>query len=244
MAGTLSPVFRDNASEIKPSFPIYRHPADFTPPLEPFSSTVSLIRQHVEKALNHPVNHVLIQHYRTGADYISEHSDKTVDVVRGSNIVNVSLGAQRTMFLRTKKEKDAAAATPRITQRIPLPHNSMFVMGLDTNNKWMHSIHTDKRPMKTKSPAEQFQGGERISLTFRHVGTFLTKGEKKIWGQGAKSKTKDEARPVVNGGEEAEKLLAAFGRENHESTFVWDDHYGQGFDVLHFTEHSGDEVVN
>jgi alkylated DNA repair dioxygenase AlkB len=42
---------------------------------------------------------VLIQLYRTGADYISEHSDKTIDVVRGSRIVNVSLGARRTMTL-------------------------------------------------------------------------------------------------------------------------------------------------
>ncbi|KAJ3508148.1 hypothetical protein NLJ89_g5915 [Agrocybe chaxingu] len=77
------------------SFPVYRHPADESPPLSPFSPTVALIRDQVQKALNHPVNHVLIQFYRSGKDYISEHSDKTIDVVRGSNIVNVSLGAQR-----------------------------------------------------------------------------------------------------------------------------------------------------
>ena len=40
----------------------------------------------------HPVNHVLIQLYRTGADHISEHSDKMIDVVRGSRIVSLSLG--------------------------------------------------------------------------------------------------------------------------------------------------------
>lgn len=75
------------------SFPIYRHPADESPPLRQFSPTVAAIREHVENVLDHPVNHVLIQHYRSGADYISEHSDKTIDVVRGSKIVNVSLGA-------------------------------------------------------------------------------------------------------------------------------------------------------
>ena len=62
------------------SFPIYRHPADESPPLLPFSLTVARIQQHVEKVLREPVNHVLIQHYRSGADYISEHSDKTIDV--------------------------------------------------------------------------------------------------------------------------------------------------------------------
>jgi len=77
------------------SYPIYRHPSDESPALLPFSPTVSMIREHVEKVLNHPVNHVLIQYYRSGNDYISEHSDKTIDVVRDSSIVNVSFGAER-----------------------------------------------------------------------------------------------------------------------------------------------------
>ncbi|KAA1470918.1 hypothetical protein DENSPDRAFT_864876 [Dentipellis sp. KUC8613] len=216
------------------SFPIYRHPSDSSPPLRPFTPTVSLIRQHVERVLQHPVNHVLIQHYRTGADYISEHSDKTIDIARGSHIVNVSLGAQRVMTLRTKKEKGQDSA-PRQVQRVALPHNSMFLLGLETNRAWMHSIHTDKRPLQTKSEPERAQDGERISLTFRHIATFLTAGEERIHGQGARAKTKAEARPVVNGGEEAEKLLAAFGKENHESAFDWEAEYGAGFDVLHLT---------
>ncbi len=95
---------RDDAlAEIVISVPLYRHPADESPPLHPFTPTVSLIAQAVSKVVNHPVNHVLIQHYRSGNDYISEHSDKTIDIVRGSNIVNVSVGAQRVMFLRRKK---------------------------------------------------------------------------------------------------------------------------------------------
>ena len=240
------------------SFPIYRHPADESPPLLPFSPTVARIRQHVEDALGEPVNHVLIQHYRSGADYISEHSDKTIDVVRGSKIVNVSLGAQRVMTLRTKKDAlaqrtaDAArhdgedgnsaprptASTKRGAQRIALPHNSMFVMGLATNAKWLHGIRTDKRPLKTKGPAEQAQGGERISLTFRTIGTFLTPDEGMIFGQGARGKTRADAGPVVRGGEEAERLIAAFGAENHQSEFDWEGNYGEGFDVLHFTTHA------
>lgn len=204
-----------------------------------------------------------MQLYRTGADYISEHSDKTIDVVRGSRIVNLSLGARRTMTLRTKKDAtanttgnepgdddgdDGAAATmQRTTQRIPLPNNSLFVMGLETNARWMHSVHTDKRPDNTKDPAER---GPRISLTFRHIGTFLTpfslspssptgqeqaQLQQHIFGQGATGKTRAEARPVVHGGEEAERLLAAFGAENHQSDFDWEEAYGEGSDVLHFT---------
>ncbi|KAG8215600.1 hypothetical protein J3R82DRAFT_3452 [Butyriboletus roseoflavus] len=220
------------------SFPIYRHPADKSPALCPFSPTVSLIRAHVQKALDHPVNHVLIQHYRSGADYISEHSDKTIDVVRGSKIVNVSLGAQRVMTLRLKRDgvNDAGhGGVPRPSQKIPLPHNSMFVLGLETNAKWLHAINHDKRPIQLKSPEEQFMNGERISLTFRHIGTFLSDDESRIYGQGAKSKIREDARPVVRGTEEAVGLLEAFGKENQQSEFDWDSVYGEGSDILHFT---------
>ena len=220
------------------SFPIYRHPADESPALCPFSPTVSLIRAHVQQALDHPVNHVLIQHYRSGADYISEHSDKTIDVVRGSKIVNVSLGAQRVMTLRLKRDGVQNAGqdgVPRPSQKIPLPHNSMFVLGLETNAKWLHAINHDKRPIQLKSPEEQFMNGERISLTFRHIGTFLSGDQSRIYGQGGKGKTKEDARPVVNGTEEAARLLEAFGKENQQSEFDWDAAYGDGSDVLHFT---------
>jgi nicotinamidase-related amidase len=43
------------------SIPIYRHPADESPPLLQFSPNVSQIRKRVEEKLGHPVNHVLIQ---------------------------------------------------------------------------------------------------------------------------------------------------------------------------------------
>ncbi|EKM51016.1 uncharacterized protein PHACADRAFT_128681 [Phanerochaete carnosa HHB-10118-sp] len=216
-------------------FPIYRHPADETPPLLPFTPTVEAIRRHVENALNHPVNHVLIQHYRTGADYISEHSDKTIDVAPDSKIFNVSLGAQRAMTLRTKRDTARADDEGRVSEKIALPHNSMFVMGLETNKKWLHSVRTDKRPDSTKSAEERLQNGERISLTFRRIGTFLTADQSKIYGQGAKGNTKEDARPVINGGPEAQRLLDVFGFENQHSDFDWQTGYGEGFDVLHFT---------
>ncbi|KAG6897859.1 hypothetical protein C0992_009997 [Termitomyces sp. T32_za158] len=194
--------------------------------------------------LNHPVNHVLIQHYRSGRDYISEHSDKTIDVVRGSNIVNVSIGAQRVMTLREKgpprngaPPPEGEEKVPRASQRIPLPHNSMFVMGPETNKKWVHGINHDNRALRSKSSAELFNNGERISLTFRYIGTFLTADESKIFGQGAKGKNKETARPVVLGGKEGGALIRAFGEENHRNDFHWDKNYGRGFDVLHFNVH-------
>lgn len=78
--------------------------------------------------------------------------------------------------------------------------------------------------------------GERISLTFRHIGTFLSVDGTKIWGQGAVAKSTEEAHDVVTDQEEVEKLIDWFGRENHQSDFDWQGVYGQGSDVVNFTQ--------
>jgi hypothetical protein len=239
------------------SLPIYRHPADESPALLPFSPAVTEIRAEVEKALGHSVNHVLIQFYRDGSDYISEHSDKTLDIVPNTFIANVSLGAMRTMVFRTKKDAknkgdpDAVdAPTSRKAHRAPLPHNSMCKMGLITNMRWLHGIRQDKRMLSEKSEAELAYSGGRISLTFRLIATFISKDEQRIWGQGATGKTKDDAKPVINGETpEAESMVRAFGRENHSSEFEWGEVYGSGFDVLHMSNFpklffSGDLTVD
>ncbi|KAI8623115.1 hypothetical protein F5Y19DRAFT_468776 [Xylariaceae sp. FL1651] len=242
------------------SMPVYRHPADESPPLLPFTPTVEEIRRVVEAKLGHPLNHVLIQFYRHGNDYISEHSDKTLDIAPGSFIANVSLGAERVMTLRTKrqprKDRDQDQDPPapdelkRQVQRAPLPHNSLCQMGLATNMRWMHAIRADKRLAREKSAAELAHGGARISLTFRRIGTFLDRGGARIWGQGATGKTRADARRVINGQTpEAVRMLQAFGRENQSSEFDWARHYGAGFDVLHITAAarlfaSPDPVVN
>ncbi|KAL7785598.1 hypothetical protein V8C37DRAFT_393844 [Trichoderma ceciliae] len=237
------------------TMPVYRHPADESPPLLPFSPTVQAIRTEIEKHLGHPLNHVLIQFYRDGNDYISEHSDKTLDIVRGSYIANVSLGAERTMILRTKKLDKDLSGTPsndarRKIQRAKLPHNSLCRMGLLTNMKWLHSIRRDKRADRDKSAAELAYSGRRISLTFRHIGTFLDRDESIIWGQGGTGKTRTSANPITNGqSPEAVKMIQAFGMENHAPDFDWHTQYGGGFDVLHISNSprffaSADPVVN
>ncbi|KAK7429664.1 hypothetical protein QQZ08_003859 [Neonectria magnoliae] len=239
------------------SIPVYRHPSDESPPLLPFSPIVLAIKAETEKHLDHPLNHVLIQHYRDGSDYISEHSDKTLDIVRGSYIANVSLGAERTMVFRTKRlDKDPSrtgsppADLKRQIQRARLPHNSLCRLGMQSNKKWLHAIRQDKRAEREKSAAELAYNGGRISLTFRQIGTFLDREETVIWGQGATAKKQEDAQAVINGQTpEAIEMLKAFGTENHSSEFDWDAHYGKGFDVLHMSHaprffSSADTTVN
>jgi nicotinamidase-related amidase/alkylated DNA repair dioxygenase AlkB len=220
------------------SMPIYRHPTDQALPLLQFSPQVKVIQRQAEILVGHSLNHVLIQLYRSGQDFISEHSDKTLDIVKGSSIVNVSFGAQRTMRLRTKKgdkPDDAKELVVRDTQRVAMPHNSMFVLGLKSNQRWLHGINPDKRLQAERSSFEEAYGGARISLTFRNIGTFLDAEESKIWGQGATSKEQRDAQDVINDDEsENEPIVRAFSRENHQAEFDWDEWYGKGYDVLHF----------
>ncbi|PLB35212.1 isochorismatase family protein family [Aspergillus candidus] len=220
------------------SIPIYRHPADESPPLLPFTRTVNDVRVFVERILGHPLNHVLIQLYRGGDDRISEHSDKTLDIARGSLICNVSLGCQRTMVLRTKSH-ETDGASGRVTQRIPLPHESLFILGEQTNRRWLHGIRPDKRPDKEKSLDERAFGGQRISLTFRRIATFVDARGDTIWGQGAVSKEQGQGRPVIHGDPaETERLIRAFGEENRSVDFDWEKVYGGGFDAVNFVTSS------
>ena len=247
------------------SKPVYRHPSDQSPPLLPFTKHVDIVRQEAEKVVGHELNHVLIQLYRSGQDYISEHSDKTLDIKKGSSIVNASFGAQRTMRLRTKrsampthdetiqaaagiestgKGEEVTTGVERVTQRIHMPHNSLFVLGLKTNQYWLHGINQDKRAARDRAEEELAFNGMRISLTFRQIDTFLSADEKHIWGQGAKSKTKKGAGECVNAdATEAQRMIDAFGVENREGAkFEWNEVYGQGFDVLNMKEAAKDDA--
>lgn len=224
------------------AMPVYRHPSDQSLPILHYSPLVRAMSEQVQRIVDHPVNHCLIQLYRNGQDFISEHSDKTLDIVRGSSIVNVSLGAERTMRLRKKRvsaaqsdNHESQTLAPRETQLVPMPHGSVFILGPKTNMVWLHGINHDRRPPAQRSEEEKAFDGERISLTFRCIGTFLDPSQEFIWGQGACGKTCAEARPVMNGAENHKaELLREFSAENQSSSFDWDVVYGKGTDVLHF----------
>lgn len=203
--------------------PVYRHPVDEQPDGEEFNELTLMIKNEIEKKLGQKFNHCLIQYYKNGSANIGEHSDKTLDIEFGTNIVNYSIGATRTFILKDKdkiKEK----------QRIKLPHNSLFVMDWDTNRKWLHAIHPDNRPECEKTDDELDYHGSRISYTFRTISTFITK-DNKLYGKGAKVKTKEELNKTDNTSDDSLDMLKAFSKENHESNFDY-NLYKNGFDSL------------
>ncbi|RYE92153.1 MAG: pyrazinamidase/nicotinamidase, partial [Myxococcales bacterium] len=206
--------------------PLYRHPADQQPPMLVWSPAVDRLRRAVEERVGCELNHGLLQLYRHGRDWISEHADKTLDLRRPSVIVNVSLGQRRTMVLRPK-EGDGP------TERVPLPHGSLLVMSLATNRSHYHAI-------RQQNGLE----GPRISLTFRSIGTFWDRASGAVWGVGAPVAGRAEAERRAAGrrgldaaarGEaeraEATAMLRLFRQENGDPAFDAATAYRPGFEV-------------
>jgi nicotinamidase-related amidase/alkylated DNA repair dioxygenase AlkB len=211
--------------------PLYRHPADAQPPLTHWTPTIDLIRQEVERRIGHPLNHCLIQLYRNGRDFIGEHADKTLDVMRPSFIINVSLGATRSMIFRSKHNKGS------VPQKLPLPHGSLFMLNLDSNQKFYHGI---------KQLGSDGTDKPRISLTLRYIGTYYDPNNGAVWGIGASCKTRAEANARVEWinsldpeerlakeGAEADGMLKLFREENINDSFDANS-YQPGFDLLDF----------
>jgi 2OG-Fe(II) oxygenase superfamily len=191
--------------------PVYRHPTDLQPELTTWTPTILKIRQALNDATGLNLNHVLIQLYRSGEDNISPHTDKTLDILRGTSIYTMSFGAKRTLILRSKVDKsgsgnsDLSEAIDSLelksnppfekVQRIPLPHNSLFILGSRTNSQYLHSIKADKRMSSLKTPEELFCNGQRISLTFRCIATFYNRTLRLLSGQGAVKTLKNGLYP-------------------------------------------------
>ena len=156
----------------------------------------------------------------------------------GTAVVNLSLGASRVMTLKSKKdyvtkldEAGIEVPTKRLFQKITLPHNSVFVLGWQTNRDFLHLIKADKRMSSEKLQSELACDEQRISLTFRTIATYLD-ASGKITGQGArKSENIESDQDEVA---QTDALLCGFGAENKSSRFDWEDHYGQGFDIVNF----------
>ena len=133
------------------------------------------------------------------------------------------------MLLRPKGSKlDGGAAIPSPPQRIPLPHGSALLMDLATNRRFLHEIRPQGAPGEI---------GPRISLTFRHIGTFWDPSSGAVWGTGAKSATRPNAHERQDPESErleAERMLHLFRDENQDPSFDAQEAYRAGFTVLNF----------
>ncbi|VAW68137.1 hypothetical protein MNBD_GAMMA10-2855 [hydrothermal vent metagenome] len=214
--------------------PLYRHPADEEPPLLAWTPSVDYLRKHAETLLSTRFNHALIQYYVDASHCIGRHSDKTLDITRGSDICNFSFGASRVMLVR---DKNANTEGTHPSSRISLSNTSLFVLDWETNRLCHHQINKDGRDDCLKTSDETDFDGGRISITFRSVATFI-RADRRIFGQGAICKNsaelnnqKPHSPPSLD---EEVAMLNAFSEENKDPQFDWDTHYKQGFDAINF----------
>lgn len=171
------------ADTSKGVIPVYRYPGNYRGDewmTFQWSLTSSKIRGCVEKTLKplviQQMNHCVTNFYRDGQDFIAHHSDKDLDLDREGVIVSVSIGDERILELKRRNE-------PRDCTQIILPHGSMLVLGPKTNRFFTHSIL--QKPSSSQP---------RISLTFRHVLSFMDLKTGYIFGNGASLSTLEEVR--------------------------------------------------
>jgi alkylated DNA repair dioxygenase AlkB len=219
------------------SRPIYRKPLDSPPQWTLFTPTIQAIYHELQC---HPslqkanlINHCYVQFYRDGDDYIGPHSDKTLDILHGSDIVNLTLYANdndidilpREMTFSSKR-KNLSLSQNKIS--LSMPHNSAVVIGPLTNARWLHSVARMRKDQRNR----------RISLVFRSIATFCQEkdnGKVFLYGQGVPTNgVLIDLNDTDSQHNERKKMFIAFREENRCGTnFDWDRVYGKGIACLY-----------
>lgn len=120
-----------------------------------------------------PFNHVLLNRYRDGKDYMASHADNEPELGYCPVIAALSLGAQRGFRLTPKFTRDKRLQR-RLRVNVPLSDGSLMVMGGRMQHTWRHEV---PKALKVK--------GERINLTFRWVKGPPGWREPKLYRRGA-----------------------------------------------------------
>jgi alkylated DNA repair dioxygenase AlkB len=114
----------------------------------PWTPSLLEIKRRVEAARGRH-NYCLLNRYRSGADSVGPHADDEPGM--GDVIGSVSLGATRTFRIRHNVTKE--------TRTFRLGHGTLVIMAGTMQRFWKHEV-----------PKTDEDVGERINLTFRHIG--------------------------------------------------------------------------
>lgn len=116
----------------------------------PWPPHLRTARDRIAAVCGHPFNYALVNLYQTGDDYIGWHADKVSDLVAGSSIASLSLGAVRPFQLRHKSSG--------ATHEVMLASGSLLVMRGTCQQFYKHSL-----------PRRRGVTEPRFNITFRHV---------------------------------------------------------------------------
>lgn len=143
------------------NYPTYKYGADDYPPVKKWTPTLKIIRDLLEKECSQNCNHLVLNRYEKGEDYIGYHRDKTKSLTPNSKVIVLSLGETRRMNVQKLYKIDGKKRTKKIAD-INMIHGSLFELTLKTNENHKHRIEKTKEKKKV-----------RLGLTFRSVREFF-----------------------------------------------------------------------
>lgn len=126
----------------------------------PLTPTVQALLDKINERFQVQTNIVKIQRYDDGKAFIRAHSDKVLDLAPDVPIFNYRIGATRTLVMTHKLTKER--------RLVPMPHNSLFVIGPQTNREWLHGIEVEDMDEPSISMIV------RQSVTYKHADGTLT----------------------------------------------------------------------
>jgi alkylated DNA repair dioxygenase AlkB len=129
---------------------VYRYSGVVHEPM-PWITVLTELRQRIEVFSGRRFNSVLCNLYRDGKDSMGWHADDEPELGDQPFIASLSFGAGRRFRIRHRKGHP--------TLDIPLRDGDLLLMGGELQRHWLHCVPKTARPC-----------GERINLTFRHVG--------------------------------------------------------------------------
>ena len=165
-----------NVDNEKDSYYYLRCPSIIPNQLSSMVPIVRKIRDRLEEitgvATMRPVhcNIAKILKYQ-GNNQLKNHADKIIDLKEKSNIYTIRFGANRCILLKNKIDDREII--------VEIPHNSLFVLGHQTNQEWTHGIPPCNTP------------GATYSIVLRESVTYLHKKTLKVWGPRTKYPTVD-----------------------------------------------------
>ncbi|WP_299363118.1 alpha-ketoglutarate-dependent dioxygenase AlkB [Winogradskyella sp.] len=117
----------------------------------PFTPSLKIIKERVEKIADIEFNTLLINLYRDGSDSNGWHADNEKELGNNPVIASVSFGEIRPFHFKHRTLKDQR-------YKLNLEHGSLLLMKGEMQHYWLHQIAKTKKEIKP-----------RINLTFRKL---------------------------------------------------------------------------
>lgn len=128
----------------------YRYSGQTLPPA-PIHPALAPLMARAAEGCGVPFDHVTVNRYRDGRDWIGFHTDAERELGRDPQIASLSLGVVRRFVLERKGRR-------RTKRSLRLAHGSLLVMGGRCQKFWYHGLPKD--PEVTS---------DRINVTFRWI---------------------------------------------------------------------------